>query len=73
MLKMATDAPKQEFSEEIKHSNALAPPDPEKSHTVTEKDGEVTMKTKLAVLSLILMYESYLFTLLMYARAHPFV
>lgn len=30
-----------------------------------EDDGKVTLKTKLAVLSLIFMYESYLFTLLM--------
>ena len=30
-----------------------------------DDDGVVTLKTKLAVLSLILMYESYLFTLLM--------
>lgn len=31
-----------------------------------EEDGEVTLKTKLALVALIAMYESYLFTLLMY-------
>lgn len=30
-----------------------------------DEDGKVTLKTKLAVLSLIFMYEAYLFTLLM--------
>ena len=30
-----------------------------------ENDGKVTLKMKLAVLSLIFMYESYLFTLIM--------
>lgn len=41
--------------------------DVESSSTIDteDEDGVVTLKTKLAVLSLILMYESYLFTLLM--------
>lgn len=34
-------------------------------HHNEDEDGKVTLKTKLAVLSLIFMYEAYLFTLLM--------
>lgn len=34
-------------------------------------DGKVTLKTKLAVLSLIFMYEAYLFTLLMSVKVRP--
>lgn len=39
--------------------------DSEKAPFAEEEDGKVTLKTKLAVLSLIFMYEAYLFTLLM--------
>lgn len=39
--------------------------DSEKAPLSPEEDGKVTLKTKLAVLSLIFMYEAYLFTLLM--------
>ncbi|KAB5539473.1 fungal trichothecene efflux pump [Coniochaeta sp. 2T2.1] len=38
-----------------------------------EEDGKITFKTKMAVLALILMYESYLFTLLMPAAVLTYI
>jgi hypothetical protein len=63
---MASDLDKQHFSEKVEHHEAIIPADPEKTPIIEgDDDGKVTLKTKLAVLSLILMYESYLFTLVM--------
>ncbi|KAL6404292.1 hypothetical protein AUP68_13679 [Ilyonectria robusta] len=62
---MASDPDKQDFSHKVEHHDTI-PADPEKSPIMdSESEGEVTLKTKLAVLSLIFMYESYLFTLVM--------
>lgn len=56
---------KQDLSEKVEHQEATLPADLEKSLMVDADDSKVTLKTKLAMLSLILMYESYLFTLVM--------
>lgn len=62
---MASDLDKQDFSHKVEHHDAV-PADPEKSPIMDlGNEVEVTLKTKLAVLSLIFMYESYLFTLVM--------
>lgn len=61
---MSSEADKHDYVEQVeKRDNVVS--DPEKSQPGSIEDGEVTFKTKMAVLSLILMYESYLFTLLM--------
>ena len=62
---MTIDSEKQDALEhnEIHHEHQRA--DTDISSIAPEEDGKVTLKSKLAVLSLILMYESYLFTLVM--------
>ncbi|KAM5351009.1 hypothetical protein ACJ41O_003732 [Fusarium nematophilum] len=50
----------------VEHHEDTSPIDSEKAPIVPDNDGEVTFKTKMAVLSLIFMYESYLFTLIMW-------
>ena len=63
---MASDLDKQAFSHKIEHHEETMSADPEKSPALEpEEEAEITLKTKLAVLSLIFMYESYLFTLIM--------
>jgi hypothetical protein len=60
---MATETEKQG---EIRHVEADGgEAHPEKPIIGGEDDGKVTLKMKLAVLSLIFMYEAYLFTLIM--------
>jgi hypothetical protein len=50
----------------IRHVEAHDEAEPEKHSIMAEEDdGKVTLKMKLAVLSLIFMYEAYLFTLIM--------
>lgn len=61
---MASEADKHDYVEQVEKRDSVAF-DAEKSQPVSVEDGEVTFKTKMAVLALILMYESYLFTLLM--------
>ncbi|KAF7564013.1 hypothetical protein G7046_g157 [Stylonectria norvegica] len=61
---MTDDLAKEEFTEHREELDRKHV-DPENASLAIEEDGEITLKTKLAVLSLILMYESYLFTLLM--------
>jgi hypothetical protein len=50
---------------EISHIEAERDAHLEKPHMADDDDGKVTLKMKLAVLSLIFMYEAYLFTLIM--------
>lgn len=68
---MATDAEKKEYMEQIENREDAIISDPEKAPAVPDEDGEVTWKTKMAVLSLIFMYESYLFTLIMSVSSIP--
>ncbi|KAH7162096.1 fungal trichothecene efflux pump [Dactylonectria estremocensis] len=70
---MANDLEKEDFSHSIQHHDTI-PADPEKAPIGDpEDDSEVTLKTKLAVLSLIFMYESYLFTLVMPATVLTYI
>ncbi|KAJ3536020.1 hypothetical protein NM208_g6897 [Fusarium decemcellulare] len=61
------------MSEKIEHHEDASPVDSDKSPVVPGEDGEITFKTKMAVLSLILMYEAYLFTLLMPAAVLTYI
>ena len=61
---MASEADKKDYVEQVENHD-VGSHDPEKLPPGGIEDGEVTFKTKMAVLALILMYESYLFTLLM--------
>ncbi|KAH7024009.1 fungal trichothecene efflux pump [Ilyonectria destructans] len=70
---MASDLDKQSFSHKVEHHDTI-PADPEKSPIMdSENEVEVTLNTKLAVLSLIFMYESYLFTLVMPAAVLTYI
>lgn len=50
---------------DIRHVEAHEEAHVDKPAMEEEDDGKVTLKMKLAVLSLIFMYEAYLFTLIM--------
>ncbi|KAH6999066.1 fungal trichothecene efflux pump [Ilyonectria sp. MPI-CAGE-AT-0026] len=70
---MASDPDKQDFAHKVEHHDTI-PADPENSPIMdSESEVEVTLKTKLAVLSLIFMYESYLFTLVMPAAVLTYI
>ncbi|KAK7408047.1 hypothetical protein QQX98_009762 [Neonectria punicea] len=70
---MASLPDKETFSHKIEHHEDTTSADPEKAPSLGGEDEEVTLKTKLAVLSLIFMYESYLFTLIMPATVLTYI
>ncbi|KPM41179.1 hypothetical protein AK830_g5379 [Neonectria ditissima] len=72
---MATDLDKQTLSHKLQHHEEAMSADPENSPVVDPEDDDevITLKTKLAVLSLIFMYESYLFTLIMPAAVLTYI
>jgi hypothetical protein len=63
---MAASSENKEAVEHVELHDGISHADVEKTSLSPEEDGTVTFKTKMAVLSLILMYEAYLFTLIMY-------
>lgn len=64
---MSSDSDKRETlgGVELKEYQVAADTEKTSQPPEGEEDDRITLKTKLAVLSLIFMYESYLFTLLM--------
>ncbi|PGH17415.1 hypothetical protein AJ80_04785 [Polytolypa hystricis UAMH7299] len=70
---MSTEAAKNDFTEGSEHHEDRSPVDLDKSPVLPEDDAKITWKTKMALLALILMYESYLFTLLMPAAVLTYI
>jgi hypothetical protein len=63
---MTSDPEKSDAVSQVEDNDPRASSHADKeSLTEGEEDGKVTLKIKLAVLSLIFMYEAYLFTLIM--------
>lgn len=62
---MATDPEKNEIVSHFEDNEARVSSQGKESLVEGEEEGKVTLKIKLAVLSLIFMYEAYLFTLIM--------